>query len=99
MVALERQSPDIAQGVDGKGVYTKDDLGAGDQGMMFGFACDETPEFMPAPIQYAQAHRPVAIDTVVLSTQHDEAVKYKTLKDAVMEEVVKPVLPAKLLSS
>jgi S-adenosylmethionine synthetase len=131
LVAIERQSPDIAQGVDGKGVYTKDELGAGDQGMMFGFACDETPELMPAPIQlahkltkrladvrkkkvvdffrpdaksqvtirYDEHHQPVAIDTVVISTQHTESVKYKTLKEAVMEEVIRPVLPAALVSS
>jgi len=131
LVAIERQSPDIAQGVDGKGVYTKDELGAGDQGMMFGFACDETPELMPAPIQlahkltkrladvrkkkvvdffrpdaksqvtirYDEQHQPIAIDTVVISTQHTESVKYKTLKEAVMEEVIRPVLPASLVSS
>lgn len=130
MVAIEQQSPDIAQGVDGKGTYTKDDMGAGDQGMMFGYACDETPELMPLPIQlahklvrkqaeirkkgkvdflrpdaksqvtirYDETNQPLFIDTVVLSTQHTEAVKYKTLKEAVMELVIKPSLPAKLIS-
>jgi S-adenosylmethionine synthetase len=131
MVAVERQSPDIAQGVDGKGVYTKEDQGAGDQGMMFGYACDETTELMPMPIQLAHKltkrladvrkkglvdflrpdgksqvtvrydanNQPVAIDTVVLSTQHTETVKYKTLREAVMEEVLKPVLPAALVNN
>jgi S-adenosylmethionine synthetase len=131
MVAIEQQSPDIAQGVDGKGIYTKDELGAGDQGMMFGYACDETPELMPMPIQlahkltkrladvrkkrvvdffrpdgksqvtikYDENHQPIGIDTVVISTQHNESVKYKTLKEAVMEEVIRPVLPAGLVSS
>ncbi len=131
MVAVEQQSPDIAQGVDGKGVYNRDEQGAGDQGMMFGYACDETPELMPMPIQlahrlakkladvrkkkavdflrpdgktqvsikYDDKNQVLGIDTVVLSTQHIEAVKYKTLKDAVMELVIKPVLPAKLVTS
>jgi len=127
--AIEQQSPDIAQGVDGKGVYTKDEQGAGDQGMMFGYACDDTKELMPAPIAYAhrlakrlatvrkknivgflrpdgktqvsvryENDRPVGIDTVVLSTQHSEDVKYKTLKEAMIEEVIKKELPRELLS-
>jgi len=128
MSAIEQQSPDIAQGVDGKGVYTKEEQGAGDQGMMFGFASDDTKELMPMPI--ALAHRlarrlatvrkkdilkfvrpdgksqvtvryendaPVAIDTVVISTQHSEDVKYKTLREAIIEEVVKKELPRELL--
>jgi S-adenosylmethionine synthetase len=131
MVAVEQQSPDIAQGVDGKGVYTKDEPGAGDQGMMFGYACNETTELMPMPIQLAHRltrrlaevrkkkvvdffrpdgksqvtirydanDQPVAVDTVVISTQHTESVKYKTLKEAVMEEVIRPVLPAGLVTS
>ena len=130
LVAIERQSPDIAQGVDGRGVYTHDEQGAGDQGMMFGYACDETPELMPAPImlahklakrlsdvrkkrivdffrpdgksqvtiRYDEKNQPVAIDAVVISTQHSESVKYKTLREVVMEEVIKPVLPTRLVS-
>ncbi len=126
-VCYDRQSPDIAQGVDeGKGLDLEQ--GAGDQGLMFGYACDETPELMPAAIHYAhrlverQAQlrrdgrlpwlrpdaksqvtlryadgRPVAVDTVVLSTQHAPDVSYETLRESVVEQVIKPVLPAALL--
>jgi len=127
MVCYDRQSPDIAQGVDeGKGLDM--DQGAGDQGLMFGYACRETPELMPAAIYYA--HRlverqadlrrdgrlswlrpdaksqvtlryvngePQSIDTVVLSTQHDPDISHEALTEAVIEEIVKPVLPAKWL--
>jgi S-adenosylmethionine synthetase len=127
LVCYDKQSPDIAQGVDeGKGLDL--DQGAGDQGLMFGYACDETPELMPAPIYYAhrlverQADvrrdgrlpwlrpdaksqvtlryvdgKPHSVDTIVLSTQHDPDVAYETLKEAVIEEVVKPVLPREWL--
>ena len=129
MVCYDRQSPDIAQGVDeGRGLDL--DQGAGDQGLMFGYACDETPELMPAPIYYAhrlverQADirrdgrlswlrpdaksqvtlryvdgKPHSVDTVVLSTQHDPDVEYKELQEAVIELIVKPVLPKEWLAN
>lgn len=124
---IGKQSPDINQGVDRK---NPEEQGAGDQGLMFGYACDEAPEFMPAPIYYAhrlverqakvrkQKNSPLpwlrpdaksqvtlryvdgaidGIDAVVLSTQHAPEVKYKDLKEAVMEHIIKPVLPARLI--
>ena len=122
---IGKQSPDIAQGVDRK---SPEEQGAGDQGLMFGYACDETPDLMPAPIYYS--HRLVeqqskvrkkknsplswlrpdaksqvtmryengditSVDAVVLSTQHDPDIKHKDLKEAVMEHIIKPVIPAK----
>jgi S-adenosylmethionine synthetase len=129
LVALDKQSPDIAQGVnEGDGIDL--DQGAGDQGLMFGYACTETDELMPMPIQLShrltaqqtkvfkdgklpwlrpdaksqvsvryEDGKPAAIDTVVLSTQHAEDVSYDTLKEAVIEEIVKPVLPADMISN
>ena len=129
MVCYDKQSPDIAQGVDeGKGLDL--DQGAGDQGLMFGYACDETPELMPAPIYFShrlverQADlrrdgrlpwlrpdaksqvtlryvdgKPHSVDTVVLSTQHDPDVAYEALKEAVIEEIIKPVLPKEWLQN
>ena len=131
LVAYDKQSPDIAQGVnEGEGLDL--DQGAGDQGLMFGYACDETPTLMPFPIYYA--HRlvqrqselrkdgrlpwlrpdaksqitcvydsetglPKAIDTVVLSTQHTPEIDHKTLTEAVIEDIIKPVLPAHMLTA
>jgi len=127
LVAYDTQSPDIAQGVDeGKGLNL--DQGAGDQGLMFGYAVNETAELMPLPLHLShrlverQAHlrktgkltwlRPDAksqvtikyvdgkadsIDTVVLSTQHHPEIGHKELSEAVIEEIVKPVLPKELM--
>ncbi|MFW6049685.1 MAG: methionine adenosyltransferase [Myxococcota bacterium] len=127
LVAVERQSPDISQGVtQGKGLYK--DQGAGDQGLMFGYAVDETKHLMPMPIDLAhqltkrltkqrkngklpwlrpdgksqvtveyEGNKPARLDAVVVSTQHAEEIKYKQLKEALMEEVVKPVCPAKMI--
>ena len=126
-VCYGKQSQDIAQGVDeGRGLNLEQ--GAGDQGLMFGYACNETPVLMPAAIHYAhrlverQADlrrdgrlpwlrpdaksqitlryvdgKPHSIDTVVLSTQHSPDVSYETLRESVIEEVIKPVLPKDLI--
>ena len=127
LVAYDKQSPDIAQGVD-KAHDDGLDQGAGDQGLMFGYACDETAELMPLPIhlshrlveRQSQLRRdgrltwlrpdaksqvtvryvdgkPDSIDTVVLSTQHDEEISLEKLRDAVIEEIIKPVLPKHLI--
>lgn len=129
---IDEQSPDIALGVD-KALEIRNsdklEIGAGDQGMMFGFACDETPEYMPMPIMYAHklAKRlakvrktniipylrpdgktqvtveyengvPVAIDTIVVSTQHDENISLNRIKNDIIEYVIKPVIPSKFIS-
>ena len=126
--AINRQSPDIAQGVnEGQGLDL--DQGAGDQGLMFGYACNETTALMPLPIYYAhrlmqrQAEvrkdgrlpwlrpdaksqlsvhyvngKPVSIDTVVVSTQHGPDISHSQLSEAVIEEIIRPVLPKELLT-
>ena len=135
LVSLDEQSPDIAQGVNQalearEGLMDVEDaIGAGDQGMMFGYATNETPEYMPLPI--ALAHRlarrlaevrkdgtlsylrpdgktqvtilyedgkPVAVDTIVISTQHDEDVSLDQIRKDLIAEVIKKVVPAELLS-
>jgi S-adenosylmethionine synthetase len=127
LVAYDKQSPDIAQGVD-KAHDDGLDQGAGDQGLMFGYAVDETPELMPLPIHLShrlverQADlrrdgrlnwlrpdaksqvtlryvdgKPDSIDTVVLSTQHSPDISLEKLREAVIEEIIKPVLPKELI--
>jgi S-adenosylmethionine synthetase len=127
LAAVNNQSPDIAQGVnEGEGIDL--DQGAGDQGLMFGYATRETPSLMPLPIHYAHRimqrqselrkdgrlpwlrpdaksqltvkyvdGKPEAIDTVVVSTQHAPDVAYELLREAVIEEIIKPVLPKELI--
>jgi len=127
LTSIDRQSPDISQGVtEGEGMYT--DQGAGDQGLMFGYACNETPELMPMPIMYAHKltkrladvrksgllsflrpdsksqvsiqyinDKPIRVDTVVVSSQHTPDVAYETLKEGIIEEVVRKIIPEELL--
>jgi len=129
LTSIDKQSADIAQGVDeGKGLDL--DQGAGDQGLMFGYASNETEVLMPMPIYYAHLlmkrqaairktgqlnwlrpdaksqvtieyidGKPRRIEAVVLSTQHDESISYSDLKEAVMEEIIKPVLPQAMLDA
>ena len=127
LTCIDKQSSDIAQGVD-EGTGTDLDQGAGDQGLMFGYASDETKVLMPMPITYAhrlvkrqsevrKAHvlpwlrpdaksqvtieyvddKPKRIEAIVLSTQHSPDVSFEDLKEGVMEEIIKPILPASML--
>ena len=127
LTSIDRQSPDISQGVtEGEGLFAEQ--GAGDQGLMFGYACNETPELMPMPITFAHKltkrladvrksrildflrpdsksqvsiqyidDKPVRVDTVVISSQHIPDVTYERIKEGIIEEVVRKVIPADLL--
>src|SRR5512136_1426474 len=130
MNAITSQSPDIAQGVDARKAKGKDtaEQGAGDKSVMFGYACNDTPELMPATIMYAHElgreltrirktgkvkwlrpdaksqvsvqyvnDQPVRITNVVVSTQHSADVKHRTIREFIIEEIIKKVLPARLL--
>jgi S-adenosylmethionine synthetase len=127
LTSIDKQSPDISQGVTaGQGLHKEQ--GAGDQGLMFGYACDDTPELMPMSIMFAHKvckrlaevrkkgtlpflrpdgksqvtvqyvnNKPVRVDAVVVAAQHNPDVKYKQLKEAIIEEVIKKVIPGGLL--
>ncbi|ORJ59536.1 methionine adenosyltransferase [Geothermobacter hydrogeniphilus] len=127
MTSIDRQSPDISQGVtEGEGLFTAQ--GAGDQGLMFGYACNETPELMPMPIMFAHKltqrlaevrksgllnflrpdsksqvsiqyinDKPIRVDAVVISSQHNPDVTYDNLREGIIEEVVKKIIPADLI--
>ncbi|MFH0800679.1 MAG: methionine adenosyltransferase [Pseudomonadota bacterium] len=127
IISIDKQSPDISQGVtEGQGLFKEQ--GAGDQGLMFGFACNETEELMPSPIVYAhrltrklaearknkdisflrpdgksqvtiqyENNKPLRVDTVVVSTQHDPDVSHDELKETVIEKIVKTSIPGQLL--
>jgi len=129
ITSIDKQSPDIAIGVNaGEGLF--EEQGAGDQGLMFGYACNETPVLMPMPIYYAHRisrklaevrkngvldflrpdgksqvtieyfdHKPKRVDTVVVAAQHTPQVTYSTLREAIIEEVIRKVIPAELLDS
>jgi len=129
LTSIDKQSPDIAQGVtEGEGMFKEQ--GAGDQGLMFGFACNETPELMPMSILLAHKlvqrladvrktgvldflrpdsksqvsiqyinDRPVHVDTVVISSQHSPEVSYEMIKEGIIEEVVKKIIPAELMDA
>jgi S-adenosylmethionine synthetase len=127
LTSIDKQSPDISQGVTvGQGLHK--DQGAGDQGLMFGYACDDTPELMPMSIMYAHKvcrrlaevrkkgvlpflrpdgksqvtvqyvdHKPVRVDAVVVAAQHNPDAKYQTIKEAIIEEVIRKVIPEGLM--
>ncbi len=135
LTSIHSQSPDISMGVNSSYEYrdSKEDnldrIGAGDQGIMFGFACDETPELMPLPIslahklakrlasvrkdgtvkylrpdgktqvtvEYDENNRPVRVDTILISTQHDEDVSLDTIRADLVEHVIKPVIPTEIM--
>jgi len=128
LTSIDKQSPDISQGVtEGQGLFK--DQGAGDQGLMFGYACNDTPELMPMPIMLAHKltkrlsdvrkqgvldflrpdsksqvsvryldDQPVSIDTVVVSSQHSPEVSYEMIREGIIEEVVKKIIPAELMT-